>query len=157
MAILMDIHTLDYFTEEIVTNNLSQHPNRDQEEVWSVSTASSTLPSRINVELEPPEGLPEVAMDNRRGSRRYATPYSIPVCQQEPPSPAPSTRRNHHMPTEADSLERQPSTVFRMEKYPSTADIAEYECGEETANNLYRVSNLILLVISLIIIGTGTV
>jgi hypothetical protein len=42
-----------------------------------------------------------------------------------------------------------------MQRSQSTADITQYECNENGARNLQVISNLILLIASLILIGAG--
>ena len=42
-----------------------------------------------------------------------------------------------------------------MNRAPSNADISQYECSEDGAIRLHMVSNMILLIASLVMIGTG--
>ena len=95
--------------------------------------------------------LLDLALDSKRGqSRGRGPPYVGPLPQREPPSPAPS-RRTHF-----DTLERRPSYSKNMYRTTSTADISEYKMNDTGAIKLQTVSNLILLIASLIMISVGT-
>ena len=102
-------------------------------------------------------------MDTRRGPGRASgrgggPPYVGPLPQREPPSPAQSRRTTithppqHH---QFDTLEssRRPS-VSKMHRTASTADISEYKINEG-AIKLLSVSDLILLIASLVMVATG--
>ena len=102
-------------------------------------------------------------MDTRRGPGRASgrgggPPYAGPLPQREPPSPAQSRRTTithppqHH---QFDTLEsnRRPS-VSKMHRTASTADISEYKINEG-AIKLLSVSDLILLIASLVMVATG--
>ena len=71
-------------------------------------------------------------------------PLTGPLIPCEPPSPAPSRRGGY-----------QGEERGTMNRAPSTADISQYECNEDGAIRLHMVSNMILLISSLIMIGTG--
>ena len=102
-------------------------------------------------------------MDTRRGPGRASgrgggPPYAGPLPQREPPSPAQSRRTTVTHPSQHhqfDTLEssRRPS-VSKMHRTASTADISEYKINEG-AIKLLSVSDLILLIASLVMVATG--
>ena len=99
--------------------------------------------------------LADLALDTRRGPGRASgrgPPYAGPLPQREPPSPAQS-RRPTQQQHQFDTLERRPS-VSKMHRTASTADISEYKINEG-AIKLLAVSDLILLIASLVMVATG--
>ena len=98
--------------------------------------------------------LADLALDTRRGPGRASCrgpPYAGPLPQREPPSPAQSRRATTQH--QFDTLERRPS-VSKMHRTASTADISEYKINEG-AIKLLSVSDLILLIASLVMVATG--
>lgn len=68
-------------------------------------------------------------------------------------------RRNSHTPSHHEMGDRRPSSrshhTNTMQRSPSSADISTYTCGEGS-RKLQIASNLILLIVSLVMIGTGS-
>ena len=134
----------DYTSEQNIDDEgttLDRRPsNRNQnEDLVSNSGTSTSVPRSIEVNL----ARDRIGSLSRNGGgggggggHHYTTGPLIPC---EPPSPAPSRR------TERSTMNRA----------PSTADISQYECNEDGAIRLHMVSNMILLIASLIMIGTG--
>ena len=100
--------------------------------------------------------IADLALDTRRGPGRASCrgpPYAGPLPQREPPSPAQSRRTTTQQQHQFDTLERRPS-VSKMHRTASTADISEYKINEG-AIKLLSVSDLILLIASLVMVATG--
>ena len=137
----------DYTSEQNIDDegtSFDRRPsNRNQnEDLVSNSGTSTSVPRSIEVNL----ARDRIGSLSRNGggggggggggSGHYTTGPLIPC---EPPSPAPSRR------TERSTMNRA----------PSVADISQYECNEDGAIRLHMISNMILLIASLIMIGTG--
>ena len=121
-----------------VTNNIQN------EDLGSNSGTSTSLPRSIDINLA--RGDRNGTLGRNGGGGHYTAGPLIPC---DPPSPVPSRRSTRSY----REVEERPGGT--MQRAASTADISQYECSEDGAIRLHMVSNMILLIASLLMIGTG--
>ena len=126
------------------------------EDIYSTSTSS--LPIDIPVEDNQTGG--DLANGGRRGSQgRIGGGAHGGYQYSRPGTPCDSLAQDHRdardakRPNYDNSYDRR--STMTMSRAVSTADISQYECNEDGAIRLHFVINLILLITSLIMIGTG--
>ena len=127
----------------LVTNNIQN------EDLGSNSGTSTSLPRSIDINLARDRNgtLGRNGGGGGPGSGCHYTAGPLIPCDL--PSPVPSRRSNRSY----REVEERPGGT--MQRAASTADISQYECSEDGAIRLHMVSNMILLIASLLMIGTG--
>ena len=133
---------VDTTLEKRPSNHIFVTNNIQNEDLGSNSGTSTSLPRSIDINLARDRN--GTLGRNGGGGGPGSGCHYIPC---EPASPVPSRTRSYR------EVEERPGGT--MQRAASTADISQYECSEDGAIRLHMVSNMILLVASLLMIGTG--
>ena len=133
---------VDTTLEKQPSNHIFLTNNIQNEDLGSNSGTSTSLPRSIDINLARDRN--GTLGRNGGGGGPGSGCHYIPC---EPASPVPSRTRSYR------EVEERPGGT--MQRAASTADISQYECSEDGAIKLHMVSNMILLIASLLMIGTG--
>ena len=140
---------VDTTLEKRPSNHIFVTNNIQNEDLGSNSGTSTSLPRSIDINLARDRNgtLGRNGGGGGPGSGCHYTAGPLIPC--DPPSPVHSRRSTRSY----REVEERPGGT--MQRAASTADISQYECSEDGAIRLHMVSNMILLIASLLMIGTG--
>ena len=140
---------VDNTLEKRPSNHIFVTNNIQNEDLGSNSGTSTSLPRSIDINLARDRNGTSGRNGGGGGPGSGCHYTAGPLIPCDPPSPVHSRRSTRSY----REVEERPGGT--MQRAASTADISQYECSEDGAIRLHMVSNMILLIASLLMIGTG--